>query len=53
MNNKYRARYGVALERWSFDERTADYVWMLIFGALSLLVNQWNPLFKHIASVGL
>ncbi|CBI38645.3 unnamed protein product, partial [Vitis vinifera] len=32
------ARYGVALERWSFDERTADYVWMLIFGALSLLV---------------
>ncbi|KAL6321667.1 hypothetical protein AAG906_031174 [Vitis piasezkii] len=32
------ARYGVSLERWSFDERTADYVWMLIFGALSLLV---------------
>jgi hypothetical protein len=34
----YRARYGVALERGPFDKRTADYVWMLLFGALSLLV---------------
>ncbi|XP_022776530.1 derlin-1-like isoform X2 [Durio zibethinus] len=32
------ARYGVLLERGPFDKRTADYVWMLIFGALSLLV---------------
>ncbi|KAK8484280.1 hypothetical protein V6N12_032717 [Hibiscus sabdariffa] len=31
------ARYGVLLERGPFDKRTADYVWMLIFGALSLL----------------
>ncbi|GLT72222.1 hypothetical protein SLA2020_441760, partial [Shorea laevis] len=32
------ARYGVSLERGPFDKRTADYVWMLFFGALSLLV---------------
>ncbi|KAG6698888.1 hypothetical protein I3843_08G041800 [Carya illinoinensis] len=32
------AKYGVALERGPFDKRTADFVWMLIFGALSLLV---------------
>ncbi|XP_059461127.1 derlin-1.1-like [Corylus avellana] len=32
------AKYGVSLERGPFDKRTADYVWMLIFGALSLLV---------------
>ncbi|XP_007038301.2 PREDICTED: derlin-1.1 [Theobroma cacao] len=32
------ARYGVLLEKGPFDKRTADYVWMLIFGALSLLV---------------
>ncbi|XP_030532992.1 derlin-1.2-like [Rhodamnia argentea] len=32
------AKYGVALERGPFDKRTADYVWMFIFGALSLLV---------------
>ncbi|KAK4256447.1 hypothetical protein QN277_009308 [Acacia crassicarpa] len=32
------ARYGVSLERGPFDKRTADYLWMLIFGALSLLV---------------
>ncbi|KAK9292884.1 hypothetical protein L1049_020865 [Liquidambar formosana] len=31
-------KYGVSLERGPFDKRTADYVWMLIFGALSLLV---------------
>ncbi|KAG6644221.1 derlin-1.1-like isoform X3 [Carya illinoinensis] len=31
------AKYGVALERGPFDKRTADFVWMLIFGALSLL----------------
>ncbi|KAF3433183.1 hypothetical protein FNV43_RR24285 [Rhamnella rubrinervis] len=32
------AKYGVSLERATFDKRTADYLWMLIFGALSLLV---------------
>ncbi|KAF7836323.1 derlin-1.1 isoform X1 [Senna tora] len=42
------AKYGVSLERGPFDKRTADYLWMLIFGALSLLVIGaipfcWNP----------
>ncbi|XP_052879382.1 derlin-1.1-like [Gossypium arboreum] len=42
------ARYGVLLERVPFDKRTADYVWMLMFGALSLLVMAaipflWTP----------
>ncbi|XVF11238.1 hypothetical protein REPUB_Repub08aG0009200 [Reevesia pubescens] len=42
------ARYGVLLEKGPFDKRTADYVWMLIFGALSLLVMSaipflWTP----------
>ncbi|KAL5569853.1 hypothetical protein UlMin_026428 [Ulmus minor] len=42
------AKYGVSLERGPFDKRTADYVWMLIFGALSLLVISvvpflWSP----------
>lgn len=32
------AKYGVSLERGPFDKKTADYVWMFIFGALSLLV---------------
>ncbi|KAL9390708.1 hypothetical protein Peur_014628 [Populus x canadensis] len=32
------ARYGVQLERGPFDKRTADFVWMFFFGALSLLV---------------
>ncbi|XVE56430.1 hypothetical protein DITRI_Ditri04bG0008400 [Diplodiscus trichospermus] len=41
-------RYGVLLERGPFDKRTAEYVWMLIFGALSLLVMAavpflWSP----------
>ena len=35
----HRARYGVSLERGPFDKRTADYVWMIVFGALSLLVS--------------
>lgn len=42
------AKYGVSLERGPFDKRTADYVWMLFFGALSLLVMAavpycWTP----------
>ncbi|CAK9135126.1 unnamed protein product [Ilex paraguariensis] len=41
-------KYGVSLERGPFDKRTADYLWMYIFGALSLLVMAaipflWSP----------
>ncbi|POO00569.1 Derlin [Trema orientale] len=32
------ARYGVQLEKGPFDRRTADFLWMMIFGALTLLV---------------
>ncbi|KAL0547238.1 hypothetical protein IC582_017167 [Cucumis melo] len=39
------AKYGVSLERGPFDKRTADYVWMLLFGALSLLVMAVVPYF--------
>ncbi|XP_061345690.1 derlin-1-like [Gastrolobium bilobum] len=38
------AKYGVSLERGPFDKRTADYVWMFIFGALALLVMAAVPL---------
>ncbi|KAK0595212.1 hypothetical protein LWI29_004523 [Acer saccharum] len=38
------AKYGVSLERGPFDKRTADFVWMLIFGAFSLLVLAMVPL---------
>ncbi|XP_057957687.1 derlin-1-like isoform X2 [Malania oleifera] len=31
------ARYGVQLEQGPFGSRTADFLWMMIFGALSLL----------------
>ncbi|OWM90961.1 derlin-1 [Punica granatum] len=31
------ARYGVQLEQGPFERRTADFLWMMIFGALSLL----------------
>ncbi|XP_059063076.1 derlin-1 [Cryptomeria japonica] len=31
------ARYGVHLERGPFERRTGDFLWMMIFGALSLL----------------
>ncbi|CAI0449640.1 unnamed protein product [Linum tenue] len=42
------AKYGVSLERGPFDQRTADFVWMFFFGALSLLVSDavpalWSP----------
>ncbi|KAM0822327.1 hypothetical protein ACQ4PT_071566 [Festuca glaucescens] len=33
-----RARYGVQLEKGTFEKRTADFLWMMIFGAISLLV---------------
>ncbi|XP_030488056.2 derlin-1.1-like isoform X1 [Cannabis sativa] len=38
------ARYGVSLEKGTFDKRTADFVWMFIFGALSLLVMAIIPI---------
>ncbi|XP_030530684.1 derlin-1 isoform X2 [Rhodamnia argentea] len=31
------ARYGVQLEKGPFERRTADFLWMMIFGAFSLL----------------
>lgn len=34
----YRARYGVQLEKGPFHTRTADFLWMMIFGSFSLLV---------------
>ncbi|OAY48112.1 derlin-1 [Manihot esculenta] len=42
------ARYGVSLERGPFDKRSADFVWMFFFGALSLLLMAavpmlWSP----------
>ncbi|KAI3458342.1 hypothetical protein Pfo_015005 [Paulownia fortunei] len=37
--------YGVQLERGPFDKRTADLVWMYIFGAMSLLVIAGIPYF--------
>ncbi|XP_062092219.1 derlin-1.1-like [Humulus lupulus] len=37
-------RYGVSLEKGTFDKRTADFVWMFIFGALSLLVMAIIPM---------
>lgn len=36
-------RYSVKLERGTFDKRTADYVCMFLFGALSLLVTSVIP----------
>ncbi|KDP22457.1 hypothetical protein JCGZ_26288 [Jatropha curcas] len=38
------AKYGVSLERGPFDKRSADFVWMFLFGALSLLVMAAIPL---------
>ncbi|XP_010914944.1 derlin-1 [Elaeis guineensis] len=42
------ARYGVQLERGPFDKRTADFLWMMMFGAFSLLALSaipplWSP----------
>lgn len=34
-----RARYGVQLEKGPFEKRTADFLWMMIFGAITLLVS--------------
>ncbi|KAL6517023.1 ER-associated protein degradation protein [Orobanche hederae] len=40
-----RARYGVQLENGPFHRRTADFLWMMLFGALSLLVLSFVPYF--------
>ncbi|KAL1363481.1 hypothetical protein HN51_011692 [Arachis hypogaea] len=42
------ARYGVQLEKGPFERRTADFLWMMIFGALVLLALSaipflWDP----------
>ncbi|XP_038712369.1 derlin-1-like [Tripterygium wilfordii] len=42
------ARYGVQLENGPFNRRTADFLWMMIFGGLTLLALSaipllWNP----------
>ncbi|GAB4838998.1 ER-associated protein degradation protein [Ancistrocladus abbreviatus] len=39
------ARYGVQLEQGPFDRRTADFLWMMIFGSLTLLVLSVIPMF--------
>ncbi|CAB4288348.1 unnamed protein product [Prunus armeniaca] len=39
------ARYGVQLEKGPFERRTADFLWMMIFGALTLLVLSAIPIF--------
>ncbi|XP_022730381.1 derlin-1-like [Durio zibethinus] len=39
------ARYGVQLEKGPFERRTADFLWMMIFGAFSLLVLSAIPIF--------
>ncbi|GAU11746.1 hypothetical protein TSUD_74970 [Trifolium subterraneum] len=38
-------RYGVQLEKGAFERRTADFVWMMIFGAFALLVLSAIPFF--------
>ncbi|XP_074589257.1 derlin-1 [Curcuma longa] len=39
------ARYGVQLERGPFDNRAADFLWMMLFGAFILLVLSAIPFF--------
>ncbi|MCL7031840.1 hypothetical protein MKW94_023104 [Papaver nudicaule] len=40
------ARYGVQLEKGPYERRTADFLWMMIFGSLSLLVLSIIPPFR-------
>ncbi|XAR67070.1 hypothetical protein NMG60_11013499 [Bertholletia excelsa] len=40
------ARYGVQLESGPFQGRTADFLWMMIFGSLTLLVLSAIPWFR-------
>ncbi|GLT49468.1 hypothetical protein SLA2020_230200 [Shorea laevis] len=42
------ARYGVQLEKGTFERRTADFLWMMIFGALSLLALSIIPIFRSL-----
>ncbi|XP_043721847.1 derlin-1 isoform X2 [Telopea speciosissima] len=39
-------RYGVQLENGPFERRTADFLWMMVFGGLSLLVLTAIPLLR-------
>uniref|UniRef100_A0A7N0VFB3 Derlin n=1 Tax=Kalanchoe fedtschenkoi TaxID=63787 RepID=A0A7N0VFB3_KALFE len=39
-------RYGVQLEKGPFERRTADFLWMMIFGALTLLVLSAIPFLR-------
>nr|GEZ07781.1 derlin-1 [Tanacetum cinerariifolium] len=39
-------RYGVQLENGPFNRRTADFLWMMIFGAATLLVLAALPFFE-------
>ncbi|KAF6164227.1 hypothetical protein GIB67_010197 [Kingdonia uniflora] len=39
------ARYGVQLEKGPFERRSADFLWMMLFGALSLLALSAIPFF--------
>ncbi|KAK2989596.1 hypothetical protein RJ640_027370 [Escallonia rubra] len=39
------ARYGVQLESGPFQKRTADFLWMIIFGSLTLLALSAIPMF--------
>ncbi|XP_009798903.1 derlin-1 [Nicotiana tabacum] len=40
------ARYGVQLESGPFQRQTADFLWMMIFGALTLLALSLIPFFR-------
>ncbi|KAL5697727.1 ER-associated protein degradation protein [Ranunculus cassubicifolius] len=40
------ARYGVQLEKGPFDRRPADFLWMMLFGAFSLLAFSIIPIFE-------
>lgn len=46
-----RLRYGVQLEKGVFDRRTADFLWMMIFGAFSLLVSEIIYLSFHLTII--
>ncbi|XWS70287.1 hypothetical protein CRYUN_Cryun03dG0035100 [Craigia yunnanensis] len=40
------ARYGVQLEKKPFERRTTYFLWMMIFGAFSLLVLSAIPMLQ-------
>ncbi|KAF9616012.1 hypothetical protein IFM89_027951, partial [Coptis chinensis] len=40
------ARYGVQVERGPFDRRPADFLWMMFFGAFSMLIFSAIPWFR-------